>query len=74
MKERAQGFVIITNDGYGFIRSDIIASEFGEIYISQAAIRRHRLQAGDYVEAEVRSPERNERYWSVVAILSIDSQ
>ena len=53
----AGGILSILNEGYGFLRQNGDQRGAGDVYVSQAQIRRFSLRTGDYVAGDVRPPK-----------------
>ena len=70
------GVLEILPDGYGFLRS----SDFNylpspdDIYITQQQIKQYGLRTGDVVEASVRPPLIDEKYYPMVKPITINGQ
>jgi len=56
------GILEVTNDGYGFIRSDNYLSGSQDVYVSQTQIRRFNLKTGDMLTGFIREPKPGERF------------
>ena len=73
-KLKVYGVLEIMPEGFGFLRS----SDFNylpspdDIYISQQQIKQYGLRVGDVVEAEVRLPLPEEKYYPMVKPVSIN--
>ena len=73
-KLKIYGVLEIMPEGFGFLRS----SDFNylpspdDIYISQQQIKQYCLRVGDVVEAEVRLPLPEEKYYPMVRAVSIN--
>lgn len=71
---KVYGVLEIMPEGFGFLRS----SDFNympspdDIYISQQQIKQYGLRVGDVVEASVRLPLPDEKYYAMVAPVSIN--
>ena len=68
------GVLSLTPDGYGFVRGDHVLLRAEDVYVSQLAIRRYRLQDGDRITGEMRPPRAMERYWSIVRVEMINGK
>jgi transcription termination factor Rho len=68
----AGGVLEIMNEGYGFLRQNIIRPGSGDVYISQSQIRRFSLRTGDAVSGLVRPPKEGERYYGLVKVESVN--
>ncbi|UDQ99158.1 transcription termination factor Rho [Lentisphaerota bacterium WC36G] len=68
------GFLEITNDGFGFLRSSsynyMPSSE--DIYLSPSQIRRFSLKTGDFVGGQIRSPREKERFFAMLKVETIN--
>ena len=73
-KLKVYGVLEIMPEGFGFLRS----SDFNylpspdDIYISQQQIKQYGLRMGDVVEADVRLPLPDEKYYAMVKPVSIN--
>ena len=68
------GVLEIMPDGYGFLRSsdfNYLASP-DDIYVTQQQIKQYGLRTGDVVEAAVRPPLIDEKYYPMVKALSVN--
>ena len=64
------------SDGYGFLRSgdyNYLPSP-DDIYLSPQQIRQNSLRPGDYVEASIRPPKENEKYFPVSKVVSVNGR
>lgn len=70
-----EGTLEILNDGYGFLRSQEANYSPGpdDIYVSPNFIRRFGLRSGDTVSGTVRAPKKNERYFALIKLNSINN-
>ena len=68
----AGGILSILNEGYGFLRQNGDQRGAGDVYVSQAQIRRFRLRTGDYVAGDVRPPKDGERYFGLVKVRGVN--
>lgn len=68
------GVLEIMQDGYGFLRSATSSYLAGadDFYVAPNLIRKFQLKSGDTVTGLVRSPEKGERYFSLVNISEIN--
>lgn len=72
----AQGILEIMSDGYGFLRSgdyNYLPSP-DDIYLSPQQIRQNSLRPGDYVEASIRPPKENEKYFPLTKVVSVNGR
>ncbi|MBO4954851.1 MAG: transcription termination factor Rho [Muribaculaceae bacterium] len=73
---RACGVLEIVPEGHGFLRS----SDYNympspdDIYISQQQIKNFALKGGDVVEATIRPPRENDKYYVLVDIVNINGR
>ncbi|RAP25786.1 transcription termination factor Rho [Candidatus Marinamargulisbacteria bacterium SCGC AG-333-B06] len=70
----AYGILEILPDGYGFLRTENYLPSAYDIYISQAQIRRFNLASGDIILGQIRPPKKDERYFSLLQIETINEQ
>ena len=70
-----EGTLEILNDGYGFLRSQEANYSPGpdDIYVSPNFIRRFGLRSGDTVSGPVRAPKKNERYFALIKLNTINN-
>jgi len=68
----AGGILSILNEGYGFLRQNGDQRGAGDVYVSQAQIRRFNLRTGDYVAGDVRPPKDGERYFGLVKVKGVN--
>jgi len=72
----AAGVLEIEPQGHGFLRS----SDFNympspdDIYVSQAQIKSYGLKTGDVVEAAVRPPRENDKYFILTNVLRVNGR
>jgi len=66
------GILEIMADGYGFLRQESLLPSQTDVYISPSQIRRFGLRNGDMVTGQGRPPKSNEKYFSLLQILSIN--
>lgn len=72
----AAGVLEIEPQGHGFLRS----SDFNympspdDIYVSQAQIKMYGLKTGDVVEAAVRPPRENDKYFILTEVLRVNGR
>ena len=68
------GYLEITNDGFGFLRSAnynyMPSSE--DIYLSPSQIRRFSLKTGDFVGGQIRPPREKERFFAMLKVETIN--
>jgi len=73
---KASGVLEITPDNNGFLRSsdyNYLASP-DDIFVSQAEIKRNGLKTGDVVEAMIRPPKTNEKYFRMTRVLEVNGR
>ncbi len=68
----AGGILELMNEGYGFLRQNIIRPGSGDVYISQSQIRRFALRTGDAISGLVRPPKEGERYYGLVKVETVN--
>lgn len=68
----AEGILEIANDGYGFLRCDNYLPGPGDVYISNAQIRRFRLKNGDKVTGKTRPSRENDKYLALLYITAVN--
>jgi transcription termination factor Rho len=68
----AGGILSITEEGFGFLRTNGASSGRGDVYVSQSQIRRFSLRTGDQVAGQVRSPKDGERYFGLVRVEAVN--
>jgi transcription termination factor Rho len=66
------GILEIMADGYGFLRQDTLLPSQTDVYISPSQIRRFGLRNGDLVTGQGRPPKSNEKYFSLLQVVSIN--
>ena len=71
---KGSGVVEVLNEGFGFLRSsqNNYKSSSEDMYISPNQIRRFGLRTGDVVAGEMRVPRRNERYFALNKVNSVN--
>lgn len=67
------GILDIMSDGYGFLRQDTLLPSQTDVYISPSQIRRFGLRNGDLVTGQGRPPKSNEKYYSLLQVVAINS-
>ncbi len=72
----AEGFLEITNDGYGFLRWPAFnfAPNPDDVYMSPGIVRKSDLRRGNLVRAVVRPPRDKEKFLSVDRILTVEGK
>ena len=68
----AAGILSVTNEGYGFLKSNDNGAGSGDVYVSQSQIRRFNLRNGDQIGGQVRPPKDGERYFSLVRVEAVN--
>lgn len=68
------GYLDITREGKGFLRSNGLASGADVIYVSQSQIRRLGLRPGDLVVGRVRKPKSGEKYHSLLKVETVNGE
>ncbi|MCH5221438.1 MAG: transcription termination factor Rho [Muribaculaceae bacterium] len=72
----ATGVLEIVPEGYGFLRSadfNYLASP-DDIYVTQAQIKAFGLRQGDVVEATIRPPKENEKYFPLTDVVRVNGR
>ncbi len=64
----AGGILEITQEGYGFLRTNGYKPSPSDVYVSQSQIRRFGLRTGDYVMGQVRPPKESEKYYGLLRV------
>ncbi len=67
------GVLEIMTDGYGFLRQETLLPSQTDVYISPSQIRRFGLRNGDLVTGQGRPPKSNEKYFSLLQIVAINT-
>jgi transcription termination factor Rho len=67
------GILDIMADGYGFLRQDTLLPSQTDVYISPSQIRRFGLRNGDMVTGQGRPPKSNEKYYSLLQVVAINT-
>ena len=69
-----EGVLEVVNDSYGFLRSSRsnYKSSSDDIYVSPAKIKKLGLRSGDTISGEIKSPRRDERYFALSNVRSIN--
>ena len=69
------GVLEVLQDGFGFLRSTEANYLPGpdDIYVSPDMIRKFSLRTGDTIEGDIKAPQENERYFSLVKVTGINS-
>ncbi len=66
------GYLHIQRDGKGFLRSLRQPPSDHDPYISPAQIKRFALRSGDLIEGPVRSPKEDEKYRSLLQVITVN--
>ena len=66
------GVLEIHPDGFGFLRSGSGKNNRGDVYVSNAQIRRFSLRTGDVIEGKTRPGKDGERYCALLYITKIN--
>ena len=67
------GILEIMADGYGFLRQETLLPSQTDVYISPSQIRRFGLRNGDLITGQGRPPKSNEKYYSLLQVVAINS-
>ena len=72
---RAEGVLdIISQEGYGFLRTINYSPSQEDIYISSSQIRRFDLRNGDKVGGKARPPKTSERYYGLMQVETVNGK
>jgi transcription termination factor Rho len=66
------GILEIMNEGIGFLRSERYQIGEGDVYVSQAQLRRFELRSGDLIIGHVRPPRESERHFGLLKVESVN--
>lgn len=66
------GILEIMNEGIGFLRSERYQIGEGDIYVSQAQLRRYELRSGDLIIGHVRPPRESERHYGLLKVETVN--
>jgi transcription termination factor Rho len=66
------GILEIMNEGIGFLRSERYQIGEGDVYVSQAQLRRYELRNGDLIIGIVRPPRESERHYGLLKVESVN--
>jgi len=66
------GVLEIMNEGIGFLRSERYQIGEGDVYVSQAQLRRYELRSGDQIIGHVRPPRESERHYGLLKVESVN--
>lgn len=73
---QASGVLEVAPEGHGFLRS----SDFNylpspdDVYLTQQQVKSHGLKTGDVVEATIRPPRENEKYFPLSEVLRVNGR
>jgi transcription termination factor Rho len=69
-----EGVLEVLPDGFGFMRSRFSNYVAGpdDIYVSPNQIKRLGLRTGDSIRGEVKAPKKNEKYFALIRIISVN--
>ena len=76
VKVIGSGVVEVLNEGFAFIRSsayNYLASQ-DDVYISPGQVRRLGVRTGDFIEGEIRTPKKEERYFSLSRATEVNNR
>jgi transcription termination factor Rho len=68
----SQGILEILQDGYGFLRRQMCTIDQGDVYVSNAQIKKLGLKTGDFIVGQTRSPKDNESYQALLRVECIN--
>lgn len=66
------GILEIMNEGIGFLRSERYQIGEGDVYVSQAQLRRYELRSGDLIIGNVRPPRESERHYGLLKVETVN--
>lgn len=66
------GFLNITKDGRGFLRSRDMVESKQDVYVSPAQIKRLGLRNGDFVKGTARDPRKDEKFRSLLQVTVVN--
>jgi transcription termination factor Rho len=70
----AQGFLEISEDGYGFLQDSLLTPESRNVIVSAGLIKQFQLRTGDYVVGVARPSKEIERFNSMIRVEAVNSQ
>ena len=70
----AQGFLEISEDGYGFLQDSLLTPESRNVIVSAGLIKQFQLRTGDYVVGVARPSKEIERFNAVIRVEAVNSQ
>ncbi len=70
----AQGFLEISEDGYGFLQDSLLTPESRNVIVSAGLIKQFLLRTGDYVVGVARPSKEIERFNSMIRVEAVNSQ
>lgn len=70
------GVLEVMPEGYGFLRSSDYnyLSSPDDVYVTQQQIKQYGLKPGDVVEASIRPPKENEKYFPMSKVISVNGR
>ncbi|HEX8918674.1 MAG TPA: transcription termination factor Rho [Chloroflexota bacterium] len=68
----AEGVLVVTEEGYGFMRQERFLPGPNDIYVSISQIRRFGLRTGDRVCGQVRPPKETEKYFGLLRVEAVN--
>ena len=76
LKILSEGVLEVIPDGYGFLRSANYNYLAGpdDVYVSPAQIKSIGIKTGDTVAAYIRPPREDEKYYTLLEVLSVNSK
>ncbi|MBQ8159567.1 MAG: hypothetical protein IJ083_02355 [Clostridia bacterium] len=69
-----KGYLELTPEGYGFLRSAFIAPSVRDAYLSSSLVRRFGLKWGDEIRGPVRPPRDGDRFPTVVDVTEVNGE
>ncbi len=69
---KAEGILEVTENGYGFIRSDNYLTGDNDVYVSHSQIRKFNLKTGDILAGSIRFNSPNDKFAALVYIESVN--
>jgi transcription termination factor Rho len=70
----AQGFLEISEDGYGFLQDSLLTPESRSVIVSAGLIKEFQLRTGDFIVGTARPSRENERFNAMTKIEAVNSQ
>ncbi len=68
----AQGYLEISEDGYGFLQDSLLTPESRSVIVSAGLIKQFQLRTGDYIVGIARASREIERFNAVVRIEAVN--